>query len=77
MQEQTEQSGWLNVKQPEEEKPGLKRKLEMLKEGFESEDPNFSRIRQIRSAVGALTLAGMLLPWVRLDGYTNPAGAVA
>ena len=65
MQEQTEQ------RQPEEEKPGLKRKLEMLKEGFESEDPNFSRIRQIRSAVGALALAGMLLPWVRLDGYTN------
>ena len=65
MQEQTEQ------KQPEEEKPGLKRKLEMLKEGFESEDPNFSRIRQIRSAVGALALAGMLLPWVRLDGYTK------
>ena len=56
MREQQEQ------KQPEEEKPGLKRKLEMLKEGFESEDPNFSRVRQIRSAAGALALAGMLLP---------------
>ena len=62
----------MREEQPEEEKPGLvKRKLEMLKERLEAEDSSFSRIRQIRSAAGALALAGMLLPWVRLDGYTK------
>ena len=34
--------------------------------------PEFDRAAQVRTLVALMALCSMLLPWTRLDGYTNP-----
>ena len=50
----------------------LKENLERVKEKLKSlEEPNFDQATQVRTLVGLLALASMLLPWIRIDGYSE------
>ena len=44
--------------------------MEQVKEKLKSlDDPSFDTATQVRTLVGLIALAGMLLPWIKLDGY--------
>ena len=46
--------------------------LERVKEKLKSlEEPNFDQATQVRTLVGLMALASMLLPWIRIDGYSE------
>ena len=47
------------------------RKLDNLWASLSRDDPNFSRVLQVRTLTALLALVSMMLPWVRLDGYTE------
>ena len=50
----------------------MREKMEQVKEKLKSlDDPSFDTANQVRTLVGLIALAGMLLPWIRLDGYSE------
>ena len=50
----------------------MRESLEQVKEKLKSlDDPNFDQAAQMRMLVGLMALASMLLPWIRLDGYSE------
>ena len=50
----------------------MRENLEQVKEKLKSlDDPNFDQATQVRTLVGLMALASMLLPWIRLDGYSE------
>ena len=50
----------------------MREKMEQVKEKLKSlDDPSFDTATQVRTLVGLIALAGMLLPWIRLDGYSE------
>ena len=51
----------------------MREKMEQVKEKLikSLDDPSFDRATQVRTLVGLMALAGMLLPWIRLDGYSE------
>ena len=51
----------------------MREKMEQVKEKLikSLDDPSFDQATQVRTLVGLIALAGMLLPWIRLDGYSE------
>ena len=50
----------------------MRENLEQVKEKLKSlDDPSFDHATQVRTLVGLMALASMLLPWIRLDGYSE------
>ena len=50
----------------------MKESLEQVKKKLKSlDDPNFDQATQMRTLVGLMALASMLLPWIRLDGHSE------
>ena len=50
----------------------MRESLEQVKEKLKSlEEPNFDQATQVRTLVGLMALASMLLPWIRIDGYSE------
>ena len=47
------------------------RKLDTLWASLSRDDPDFGRAVQVRTLAALLALFSMMLPWVRLDGYTE------
>ena len=52
-----------------------KKPTQRLKEMMENEDPQLSRNARIRGTIAIIALTGMLLPWLRLDGYSEAMSA--
>ena len=59
----------------EQPKNQFERLKEKLAERLAAEEPGFSTAAQVRTAIALSALAGMLLPWMRLDGYNEAMNA--
>ena len=59
----------------EQSKNQFERLKEKLTERLAAEETSFSTAAQVRTAIALSALAGMLLPWLRLDGYNEAMNA--
>ncbi len=76
--EATEQAKEHSTEQAKEAGEGripLRDQWDKLKEKLTAEDPGFSKAAQVRTAIGIIALVGMLLPWLKLDGYNEAMSA--
>ena len=59
----------------EQLKNQFERSKKKLAERLAAEESGFSTAAQVRTAIALSALAGMLLPWMRLDGYNEAMNA--
>ena len=59
----------------EQPKKQLERLKEKLTERLAAKELGFGKAAQVRTAIAIAALAGMLLPWLRLDGYNEAMNA--
>ena len=49
--------------------------LQQIRDKLQSRDPDFDTVTLLRGLAGLLALAGMLLPWIQLDGAASAMNA--